>query len=69
MIAFRIPRRNSRTPPNPRGIVLIIVMVVVVMISLAGFGFVASMSNANKVVHLRGEQLQMEHAILSAEEF
>ena len=69
MIAFRRPRRNSIIPPNPRGIVLIIVMVVVVMISLAGFGFVASMSNANKVVHLRGEQLQMEHAILSAEEF
>ena len=52
-----------------RGIVLIVVMVVVVMISLAGFGFVASMTNANKVVHLRGEQLQMENTIASAEEF
>jgi DNA uptake protein ComE-like DNA-binding protein len=49
--------------------VLIIVMVVVVVISLSGFGFVASMSSENKAVRLRGEQLQMEYAIASAEEF
>lgn len=59
--------KRSRLPRQ--GIVLIVVMVVVVMISLAGFGFVAAMSNANRVVHLRGEQLQMENAVTSAEEF
>ena len=60
---------NRFTTSNRRGLVLIIVMIVVVMISLAGFGFVASMSGENKAVHLRGEQLQMESAIASAEEF
>ena len=60
-------RRRERS--RRAGIVLIIVMVVVVMISLAGFGFVASISNENKVVHLRGEQLQMQNALASAEEF
>ena len=67
--SYRHPFCMESTPSDRRGIVLIIVMVVVVMISLAGFGFVASMANANKVVHLRGEQLQMENAIVSAEEF
>ncbi|WP_397571026.1 hypothetical protein [Schlesneria sp. T3-172] len=51
------------------GIVLVVVMVVIVMVSLAGFGFVASISHENKVVHLRGEQMQMENALASAEEF
>ena len=69
-------RRTSRnkargTPAQParRGIVLIVVMVVVVMISLAGFGCVASMSNENKAVHVRGEQMQMRSALASAEEY
>jgi hypothetical protein len=61
--------RPKRLGSYRRGIVLIVVMVVVVMISLAGFGFVATMSNENRAVHLRGEQLQMESAIASAEEF
>ena len=60
-------RRRERS--KRAGIVLIIVMVVVVMISLAGFGFVASISNENRVVHLRGEQMQMQNALASAEEF
>lgn len=64
-----LPQADSPSTLMRRGIVLIVVMVVVVMISLAGFGFVAAMSNANKVVHLRGEQLQMENAVASAEEF
>lgn len=57
------------TQSRRNGIVLIVVMVVVVMVSLAGFGFVASISNENRVVHLRGEQMQMENALVSAEEF
>ncbi|WP_010582269.1 helix-hairpin-helix domain-containing protein [Schlesneria paludicola] len=61
--------RRSRVRHSRRAIVLVLVMVVVTMVSLAGFSFVASMSNENKAVHLRGEQLRMENAIASAEEF
>ena len=67
--AGRCKSRAKATQAIRRGIILVVVMVVVVMISLAGFGFVASMSAENKIVHLRGEQLQMENAILSAEEY
>lgn len=63
------PFRRNRNRLTRRGIVLIVVMVVVMMISLAGFGCVASMSNENKAVHLRGEQMQMRNAIASAEEY
>lgn len=63
------PSHAPRTRRSRRGIVLVLVMVVITMVSLAGFSFVASMSNENKAVHLRGEQLQMENAIASAEEF
>ena len=61
--------RRPSAQPARRGIVLIVVMVVVVMISLAGFGCVASMSNENKAVHVRGEQMQMRSALASAEEY
>lgn len=64
-----VPRRKATSPQSRRGIVLIVVMVVVVMISLAGFGCVASMSNENKAVHVRGEQMQMRSALASAEEY
>lgn len=50
-----------------RGLVLIIVLIVVVMVSLAGFGFVAVMFTEHKAVRLRGEQLEIEQAIASAE--
>jgi hypothetical protein len=64
---FRPPQ--TQPPANRRGLILVLVMVVIVMVSLAGFRFVASMASENKSVHLRGEQLQMESAIASAEEF
>ena len=44
-------------------------MVVVVMAALAGFSFVASMFTENKAVHLRGEELQVEAAVASGEEY
>ena len=52
-----------------RGLILVIVMIVIVMVSLAGFGYVASMSGENNEVQRRGEKLQMAAAIESAEEF
>lgn len=59
--------QSSSNPSSRRGIVLLIVMIVVVLVSLAGFGFVAVMFTENKAVRLRGEQLQIEQAMASAE--
>ena len=64
----QVDRSKHRTIRQRRGIILVIVMIVIVMVSLAGFGFVASMTNENREVHLRGEQLQMDYALASAEE-
>lgn len=62
-------KTEQARPRRRRAIVLILVMIVIVMISLSGFSFVATMSNENKAVHVRGEQLQMEYVLDSAEEF
>lgn len=58
---------NRKSPSERRGLVLVIVMIVVVLVSLAGFGFVAVMFTEHKAVRLRGEQLEIEQAIASAE--
>jgi len=60
---------EERITSRRDAIVLILVLIVIVMISLAGFSFVATMTGENKAVHFRGEQLQMQYALDSAEEF
>lgn len=62
-------RSREDATSRRRAIVLILVLIVIVMVSLAGFSFVATMSGENKAVHFRGEQLQMQYALASAEEF
>ena len=57
----------SRGTRARRGLVLVLVMVVIVMLSLAGLSFVALMSTENKAVYLRGDELQAECLLGSAE--
>jgi len=61
------PNSNPGSHDERHGLVLIIVLIVVVMVSMAGFGFVAVMFTEHKAVRLRGEQLEIEQAIASAE--
>jgi hypothetical protein len=52
-----------------RGIILLIVMLVIVMISLAGLSYVWTLSTENKAVRLRGDELQLEATLASAQEY
>ena len=48
--------------------VLVLVLVIVVMVSLAGFSFVATMSNEDKATRMRGEEIQAEQLMRSGQE-
>lgn len=63
----RQKNRHQAGESDRRGLVLVIVMIVVVLVSLAGFSFVAVMFTEHKAVRLRGQQLEIEQAIASAE--
>lgn len=62
-----INQKNVSRTAARRGVVLLIVLIVVVLVSLAGFGFAAMMFVEHKAVRLRGEQLEIEQALGSAE--
>ncbi|MBN2022501.1 MAG: general secretion pathway protein GspK [Pirellulales bacterium] len=65
-LAYRRERRDA-VPSRPRGFVLIVVLVVAAMLSLTAMSFVGLMSTENKAVHLRGEELEAQCLVGSAE--
>lgn len=56
----------SRLNPR-RGVVLIVVLVIVTMVSLAGFGFLSSMSTEYEAAKLNGHMRQAQQTMNSAE--
>jgi len=68
------PRKLGQSPASfpastkRRGIVLIVVTVAILMISLAGLGFVTTMSTEHKAVHAQGSELQLAGLIGSGAE-